>query len=38
MKRRPVSKKKDKKIFSQTANKVKAVNLPVKIYRGGIRL
>lgn len=27
----------DKKIFTRTANKVKAVNLPGKIYRGGIR-
>ena len=27
----------DKKIFRRTATKVKAVNLPQKIYRGGIR-
>lgn len=35
--RRPVNKRKDKKIFTRTASKVKAVNLPEKIYRGGIR-
>lgn len=35
--RRPTSKRKDKKIFTRTASKVKAVNLPDKIYRGGIR-
>lgn len=35
--RRPVNKSKDKKIFTRTASKVKAVNLPEKIYRGGIR-
>lgn len=27
----------DRKIFRRTAAKVKAVNLPQKIYRGGIR-
>lgn len=27
----------DQKIFRRTATKVKAVNLPQKIYRGGIR-
>lgn len=35
--RRPVNKRKDKKHFTRTATKVKAVNLPDKIYRGGIR-
>lgn len=35
--RRPVNKRKDRKIFTRTASKVKAVNLPEKIYRGGIR-
>lgn len=35
--RRPVNKRKDKKLFTRTASKVKAVNLPEKIYRGGIR-
>lgn len=35
--RAPTSKKKDKKIFRRTATKVKAVNLPEKVYRGGIR-
>lgn len=29
--------KKDKKYFQRTASKVKKVNLPGKIYRGGIR-
>ena len=39
MKRRKVAKPAvDKKIFSRTASKVKAINLPAKIYRGGIRL
>lgn len=38
MKRRAkTNPKKDKKIFSRTATKVKAVNLPGTIYRGGIR-
>lgn len=36
--RRRVNKKHDKKIFTRTASKVKAINLPDKIYRGGIRL
>lgn len=36
-KRRPVNKTKDKKHFTRTATKVKAINLPDKIYRGGIR-
>ena len=30
--------RKDRRIFSKTARKTKAINLPVKIYRGGIRL
>lgn len=37
-KRFAVSPKKDKKIFSRTARKVKAINLPQKVNRGGIRL
>lgn len=36
-KRAPTNKRKDKKIFTRTATKVKAVNLPGKIFRGGIR-
>lgn len=35
--RAKVNRKKDKKIFTRTATKVKAVNLPGKIYRGGTR-
>lgn len=38
MKRFKTNPKIDKKIFRRTASKVKAINLPVKIYRGGIRL
>lgn len=38
MKRRAkTSRKKDRKIFRNTATKVKAVNLPQKQFRGGIR-
>lgn len=37
-KRAKTNRKIDKKIFSRTARTVKAVNLPTKIYRGGIRL
>lgn len=36
--RKRVNRRKDRKIFSKTARKTKAINLPVKIYRGGIRL
>ena len=36
--RAPTNKRKDKKIFTRTASKVKKINLPRKIYRGGIRL
>lgn len=36
-KRSKTNKKKDKKVFRRTATKVKAVNLPQKNYRGGIR-
>ena len=38
MKRSRVNPKSDKKKFTRTANKVKAINLSVKNYRGGIRL
>lgn len=37
MKRWKANKRKDKKIFSRTAAKTKAVNLPTKIFRGGLR-
>lgn len=36
--RAPTSRKKDKRIFTRTASKVKKINLPGTIYRGGIRL
>lgn len=36
-KRAKTNKKKDKKIFQRTATKIKAINLPGKTYRGGIR-
>lgn len=36
--RAPTNRKKDKRIFTRTAAKVKKINLPGKIYRGGIRL
>lgn len=36
--RAPTNRKKDKKIFTRTASKVKAINIPAKIFRGGIRL
>lgn len=36
--RRRVSRRKDKKIFTRTASKTKAINLPTKIFRGGIRM
>ncbi len=38
MKRFKTKPKLDKKIFSKTASKTKAINLPAKIYRGGIRM
>ena len=38
MKRRPVRKRKDKRIFSSTANKTKKINVEPKVMRGGIRL
>lgn len=36
--RRVRNKRKDKKIFSRTAAKVKSVNLAPRVMRGGIRL
>lgn len=38
MKRWKIPKRKDRKLFTRTASKVKAVNLPKRVYRGGIRL
>lgn len=38
MKRFKPNPRKDKKRFTKTASTVKAINLPVKTYRGGIRL
>lgn len=37
-KRQSMSKKKDKVIYTQTANKVKKINVKPKLSRGGIRL
>lgn len=37
-KRQKMKKGIDKKVFSNTATKTKAINLGAKIYRGGIRL
>lgn len=36
--RKRASRRKDKKIFTRTASKTKAINLPTKIFRGGIRM
>lgn len=38
MKRKPVMPKKDKKIFSKTANKTKKINVKPGEWRGGIML
>lgn len=38
MKRFKTKPKLDKKIFTKTATKTKSINLPAKIYRGGIRM
>lgn len=37
-KRKPTKEKKDRKIFSRTAKKTKAINITPKIMRGGTRL
>ena len=37
MKRKKANPKIDKKLFTRTASKVKVINLPQKVYRGGIR-
>ncbi len=36
-KRKKVNANKDKSFFKRTASKIKAINLPQKTYRGGIR-
>lgn len=38
MKRKPMKRKKDKKIFRRTAVKSKKINLAPRVMRGGIRL
>lgn len=38
MRRKSMKPKKDKKVYTQTANKVKKVNVAPRISRGGIRL
>lgn len=38
MKRKAMKRGKDKKVFNQTANTVKKINVAPKISRGGIRL
>ena len=37
-KRQSMSRKKDKIVYTQTANKVKKINVKPKLSRGGIRL
>lgn len=38
MKRQKMHYRKDKKVFNQTANTIKKINVAPKISRGGIRL
>lgn len=38
MKRKIMKPKKDKKIYSETAKKIKKINISPKVSRGGIRL
>lgn len=38
MKRKPMKMSKDKTVYTQTAKKVKKINVKPKISRGGIRL
>lgn len=38
MKRKAMRRKKDKVVYTQTANSVKKINVAPKIARGGIRL
>lgn len=37
-KRKPMKRTKDQKVYTQTAKRVKKVNLAPKVSRGGIRL
>lgn len=38
MKRKAMKKRKDQRVYTQTANSVKKINVAPKIARGGIRL
>lgn len=38
MKRKSMKAKKDKRVYTQTANSVKKINVKPKLSRGGIRL
>lgn len=38
MKRKAMRRGKDKRVYTQTANKVKKINVAPKLSRGGIRL
>lgn len=38
MKRKAMKRSKDRKVYTQTANSVKKINVKPKISRGGIRL
>lgn len=38
MKRKSMKRRKDKRVFTQTANSVKKINVAPKMSRGGIRL
>ena len=38
MHRKAMSRRKDKKVFTETANTVKKINVAPKISRGGIRM
>lgn len=36
--RKPMKKRKDRKVFAHTANKTRKINIAPKVMRGGIRL
>lgn len=36
--RKKMKPRKDRRVFNETARNTKAINLPVKVFRGGIRL
>lgn len=38
MSRKPMKKRKDRKVFAHTVNKTKKINITPKVMRGGIRL